>query len=175
MNAEGHCYPSQQALAHALGISRTAATKRMKTLLKFQWCGKPLVSAKKVRNPKGKFDNTVYTILPESSLRIFDNGNHVNASHVAAVHTNQSQTNNKIFNIVTERKTSNNDPLALQLAKDMSDVKNLAYYQKAVKILPASVLLRARGEVLEEKDIKKSKGAMFAYLVKKHTQQMSLH
>jgi len=176
MDAEGRCFPSQEALAKALGISRTAVTKRMKSLLAFRWQGNPLVSAKKVRTNNGKFDNTIYTILPESSLRIFDNKenklSHVNASHVAGGHTNQSQTNNKILNTVTEKKTSKADPLALELATDMDDTRSLDYYRKMVKQHPASILLRAKGEVLEEKNIKKSKGAMFAYLVKKHVGQL---
>jgi len=169
MDAEGRCYPSQQALAHALGISRTAVTKRIKSLLSFRWKERSLVSAKKVRGSKGKFDNTVYTILPESSLRIFDNDNHVNASHVAEGHTNKNQTSNKIYNTVTERNIMKSDPLAIQLAQDMGDMKNFAYYKSAVRKFPPSLLLRSRGEVLEEKNIKKSRGAMFAYLVKKHT------
>ena len=177
MNAEGRCFPSQEALAQALGISRTAVTKRVKSLLAFQWHGKLLVSAIKVRSPKGKFENTVYTILPESSLRIFDNKEskpvHVNTSHVAGGHTNQSQTNNKIYNTVTERKMYRTDPLPLELAQAMGDTQNLAYYRKVVQRIPASILLRARGEVLEEKNIKKSRGAMFAYLVKKHVGQLS--
>jgi len=173
MDAEGRCFPSQEALARALGISRTAVTKRIKSLLAFRWQGKPLVSAKKVRSLKGKFDNTVYTILPESSLRIFDNNinkpSHVNASHVAGGHTNQIQTTNKILNTVTEKKTCKTDPLALQLANDMGDIKNIAYYKKVAQEVPTSILLRSRGEVLEEKNIKKSAGAMFAYLVKKYS------
>ena len=172
MDAEGNCFPSQQALAKALGISRTAVTKRMKSLLAFRWQGKPLVSVRKVRCNSGKFENTIYTILPESSLRIFDakenKRSHVNASHVAGGHTNQRQTNNKIYNTVTDKRISTVDPLALQLANDMGDTKNLPYYRKAVREQPASVLLRSRGEVLEEKNIKKSRGAMFAYLVKKY-------
>jgi hypothetical protein len=177
MDAEGRCFPSQEALAQALGISRTAVSKRMKSLLSFRWQGKPLVSARKVRTNGGKFENTIYTILPESSLRIFDNKedkpSHVNGSHVAGVHTNKSQTINKI-NTVTEQKVSETiDPLALALARDMDDTRNLAYYCKVARDLPASILLRARGEVLEEKNIKKSKGAMFVYLVKKHVRGMT--
>jgi len=179
MDARGCCYPSQAALATALGISRTAVTKRIKSLLTFRWQGKSLVAARKVRSSHGKFENTVYTILPESSLRIFDNkesiGNHVNASHVAGVHTNKSQTNNKIYTTVTERKVSKVDPLALQLASEMSDTRSLAYYKKVVKNVPASILLRARGEVLEEGNIKKSKGAMFTFLIKKHMLQTRQH
>lgn len=170
MDAEGRCFPSQEALARAMGISRAAVSKRMKTLLTFRWQEMPLVSATKSRGGQGKFENTIYTILPQSSLGIFDNkknrANHVNASHVAGVHTNKSQTDNK--NTVTERRIPRVDPLARQLAQDMSDTRNLPYYVKAVQRLPASVLLRARGEVLEERNIRKSRGAMFAYLVKKH-------
>lgn len=175
MDAQGRCFPSQEALSRALGISRTAVSKRMKSLLAFRWEGKPLVSARKVRGGHGRFENTIYTILPASSLRIFDDGqgkaSQVNASHVADVHPNQSHKSNKI-NTVTEQGISKLDPLALRLARDMEDARNLAYYQKVVRELPATLLMRARGEVLEEQHIKKSRGAMFAYLVKKHARAL---
>ncbi|MBI4295048.1 MAG: helix-turn-helix domain-containing protein [Chloroflexi bacterium] len=173
MDAQGRCFPSQEAVARALGISRAAVSKRMKSLLAFRWHQKPLVSATKVRSEGGKFDNTIYTILPESSLRIFDGAStksgHVNNSHVAGVHANDSHTSNKILNNVTEERAfKTDDHLALDLARDMDDTRNLPYYHKAVRQFSASILLLARGEVLEERHIKKSKGAMFAYLVKKH-------
>jgi len=180
MDAEGRCFPSQQALAKSLGISRPAATKRMKSLLAFRWNGKPLVFAKRVRGAEGKFDKNIYTVLPECSLGIFDNKrklhpNHVNISHVADIHTNQSQTTRKIYNNVTHGKKFKVDPLALSLANDMGDIRNLAYYQKVTRRLPASILLRARGEVMEERNIKKSRGAMFAHLVKKHASEAGLN
>ena len=173
MDAEGHCFPSQEALAKALGISRTAVSKRIKSLLAFRWQGKPLIYTKKVRGGKGIFENTVYTVLPESSLRIFDTkrkSNHVNTGHVARGHTNYSQTNNNILNTVTEYyKFKKDDPLAMELATAMDDTKSLPYYKKMVSKYPAYILLRTKGEVLEEPQIKRSKGAMFAYLVKKYT------
>ena len=173
MDADGRCFPSQDKLGQALGVSRSAVTKRMKSLLAFRWEGKPLVSAIKVRGSVGKFENTVYTILPESSLRIFDKGqdkpSQVNASHMAPGHTNQIQTSNQILDTVTEKRISPIDPLAVDLARDMADAKSLGYYVKMARLVPVSTLLRARGEVLEEKNIKKSRGAMFAHLVKKYT------
>lgn len=72
MDEDGRCYPSQARLAKALGITQAGVAKRMKTLLAFRWQGKPLVIAAKVRTRNGRFENTIYTILPETSLRIFD-------------------------------------------------------------------------------------------------------
>ena len=72
MDEDGRCYPSQARLAKALGITQAGVAKRMKTLLAFRWNGKPLVTAVKVRTRGGRFENSIYTILPETSLRIFD-------------------------------------------------------------------------------------------------------
>ncbi|MFQ6112069.1 MAG: hypothetical protein ACE5LX_08600 [Nitrospinota bacterium] len=63
------------------------------------------------------------------------------------------------------------DPLALKLARDMDDTKSLPFYRKLVEMIDPYILLKARGEVLEEKNIKKSKGAMFTYLVKRASPQ----
>jgi hypothetical protein len=73
MDAEKNCFPSQEALAKALGISRTAVTERINSLLSFRWQGRPLISAKKIKTWKGILDTTVYSILPESGLHIFHN------------------------------------------------------------------------------------------------------
>ena len=62
--------------------------------------------------------------------------------------------------------------MARELASDMGDMRNLAYYQKMVRQVPVYILRRARGEVLEEPHIKKSRGAMFAHLVKKHSRNL---
>jgi len=61
---------------------------------------------------------------------------------------------------------SRTDPLALELAKDMEHMRNLAYYIGAVQKHPAEFLLHIKGLVLETRDIKKSRGALFAHLVK---------
>lgn len=71
MDEDGRCYPSQECLAKVLGITQAGVSKRMKTLLAFRWNGRPLVTAVKVRMRDGRFENTVYTILPETSLSIF--------------------------------------------------------------------------------------------------------
>lgn len=73
VDAEGNCFPSQEALSQALGISHSAAAERIKSLLSFHWQGKPLISAKKIKTWRGVLDSTIYSILPESSMNIFDN------------------------------------------------------------------------------------------------------
>lgn len=175
MDEQGKCYPSQEYLAKSLNLTQAGVAKRMKSLLAFRWQGKPLVSAQKIRNSDGRFENTIYTIMPESSLAIFSNVNscHMPDGHMADRHTNKNHTIN--HNTVTEKNNSEStrkratiDPLALQLAREMDDIRNLAYYERVVRTVEPGILLRARGEVLEERRIKKCRGAMFAYLVKKY-------
>jgi hypothetical protein len=70
VDAYGNCFPSREAVAQGLGISPAAVTERINSLLAFRWQGKPLVSAKKIKGWKGMFETTVYSILPDYSLRI---------------------------------------------------------------------------------------------------------
>jgi len=190
MDANGKCYPTQTLLASALGITRKQVNVRLKKLCDFSWQGKPLV-LKKNQGPdnEGRFRRNVYTILPCTGLSIFNGesrGQSVdNPSKKSAVsppadraggYTNYNHSNNKITNNVNGRKKLlrppiphdvKTDPLAVQLARDMEDSKSLPYYRKLVKEVDPYILLKARGEALEEPDIKKSKGALFTFLVKK--------
>jgi len=52
---------------------------------------------------------------------------------------------------------------------EVGDLASLAYYRKVIREVPAPIWCRARGEALEERNIRKSRGALFAHLVKKHT------
>jgi hypothetical protein len=72
MDEKGECYPTQAQIAKGLGVSRQAASTRVNTLLKYRWNDRALVTAVKGRSPKGKWENTRYTVLPISQLRIFE-------------------------------------------------------------------------------------------------------
>jgi hypothetical protein len=73
MNEKGECYPTQEQIARALGISREAANRRIKSLCEYRWNGQPLVTKVQERNPKNQRWLIVrYTILPLSQLAIFN-------------------------------------------------------------------------------------------------------
>lgn len=72
MDVKGNCWPTQDYIAKGLGVSRQAASARIRKLLDYRWQGRPLVEAVKVRTDKGTWDNTRYTVLPISQLRIFE-------------------------------------------------------------------------------------------------------
>lgn len=72
MDEKGNCWPTQDHIAKGLGISRQAASARVRKLLDYRWQGRALVTAVKGRTEFGKWDNTRYTVMPVSQLRIFE-------------------------------------------------------------------------------------------------------
>lgn len=72
MNSDGTCYPSQEQIARGLGISRQAASNRVKKLADYRWNGRAIIETIKGRTVEGTWENTRYTVLPISQLRIFD-------------------------------------------------------------------------------------------------------
>ena len=72
MDVEGNCWPTQDQIARGLGVSRQAASVRVRKLLDYRWQGRPLITAVKVRTDQGQWDNTRYTVMPVSQLRIFE-------------------------------------------------------------------------------------------------------
>ncbi|MBR8661189.1 helix-turn-helix domain-containing protein [Brevibacillus sp. NL20B1] len=72
MNEKGECFPTQEMIAHRLGVSRETAGRRIKKLLGYRWNGREVIRAIKERDPKtGKWKTTQYTVLPISQLAIF--------------------------------------------------------------------------------------------------------
>lgn len=77
MNKDGKCYPSQNELARALGVSRQMANERIQSLLKFRFKDQPVLILEKARRKTEsgeRWDNNHYTIKPISNLKIFDYG-----------------------------------------------------------------------------------------------------
>lgn len=80
MNERGECYPTQELIAHRLGITRQAAGRRIAKLIEYRWNGRPIVSALRKRKADGSWDVTHYTVLPISQLEIFGNSIHATSS-----------------------------------------------------------------------------------------------
>ncbi len=74
MNERGECYPTQEMIAHRLGVSRQTANRRVKRLLDYRWNGREVIRAVKERDGKGRWENARYTVLPISHLAIFNSG-----------------------------------------------------------------------------------------------------
>jgi hypothetical protein len=72
-------------------------------------------------------------------------------------------------------KRSKSTELAMDIAAALGDHKNLALYISYSKRYPASLLRRVLGEVKEipPEKIKKSRGALFNYLVQKYAKETS--
>ena len=75
MDTCGNCYPSQDEIAFALGVSRQTANERIKSLLEYTWQGKHVITMVKHRRKEAatgkkgqRWENNLYTILPISNL-----------------------------------------------------------------------------------------------------------
>ncbi|WWA37434.1 helix-turn-helix domain-containing protein [Brevibacillus borstelensis] len=71
MDERGECYPTQELIAHRLGVSRETAGRRIKRLLAYRWQGREVIRAIKERDEGGRWRTTRYTVLPISQLAIF--------------------------------------------------------------------------------------------------------
>lgn len=71
MDESGNCFPSQALIAERLGVSRSTVAERLKRLEKFRWKGQPVIKRVQRRGEGQRFSNTIYTIMPISSLGIF--------------------------------------------------------------------------------------------------------
>ena len=67
--------------------------------------------------------------------------------------------------------------MAVSICKSLKDEDNLGLYLNYCKKYPEHLIFRVFGMVKEtpDKKIKKSRGALFTYLVKKLAKQMGIH
>lgn len=75
MDKDGKCYPSQSQLALALRVNRSTANRRIRSLARFRFQGKPvLLIERRYRKTTGgrEYASNRYTILPVTQLKIFD-------------------------------------------------------------------------------------------------------
>ena len=172
------CFPSQRYIAEHLGYSRSYVNETIKLLEK-----NGLIRIEK----KGRY-HRIYHLL---KLRCQPGRTQV--STIANSGVNQSDTNdNKLTRIINNidsknllgsnfkifkkfKPKSREELLALDLAKALKDRNGFPLYLSYSKRYPESLLRRVLGEVEEipDRKIKKSRGALFNYLIQKYVKETS--
>jgi len=203
MDENGDCYPSQDQVARDLGCSRETANRRIRSLLRFRFNGKPIIQALKKRNKQGKWENIYYTILPVSQLKIFEKPTkkEVENTHVTKSshrpcddvaiwqhrHTNYNQALNKNNNNVKrnavkyvkkEKRSQKKEYLAQEISNQLNDDHSLGFYRKIVDTVPENLIFQALSEVKDVAltgRIKKSKAALFTTVIKEKTKKNNIN
>jgi len=172
------CFPSQRYIAERLGYSRSYINETLKLLEK-----NGLIRIEK----KGRY-HRIYHLL---KLRCQPGRTQMSTRANSGV--NQSDTNNnkltRIINNIDSKNLlgsnfkifkkfkpkSREELLALDLAKALKDRNGFPLYLSYSKRYPESLLRRVLGEVEEipDRKIKKSRGALFNYLIQKYVKETS--
>lgn len=172
------CFPSQKYIAKRLGYSRATVNRAVKLLEEYKLIG----IVKKDRY------HCIYQLLKVG--RCNARQTQVSSRNNSGVH--QSYTNNNTItriynNDIDNKKVLEASPntfknfkpenkeelLALDLAEALNDRKGLRLYLSYTKRYPENLLRRVLGEVKEipEKNIKKSRGALFNHLVQRYAKE----
>lgn len=64
MDEQGNCWPTQAQIAKGLGVSRQAASVRIRKLLEYRWQGRPVIVADQA-NDTGQFSSLKYTLTTD--------------------------------------------------------------------------------------------------------------
>ncbi len=193
MDENGDCYPSQDQVARDLGCSRVTANRRIQSLLRFRFNGEPVITAIRLRNKGGTWENIRYTVLPVAHLKIFEKSNekepkndHVSKTihgpcddtatwrnrHTNYTHTlNKNHLNNVKKNAVLKKKkrTPEKESFASYMAEQLNDDHSLGFFRKIVDLMPENLIFQALSEVKDTHltgNIKKSKAALFTTVIK---------
>jgi len=202
MDVNGDCYPSQDQIARDLGISRETTNRRIQSLLRFRFDGKPVVKAVRLRNKGGTWENVRYTILPVAQVKIFKkpNNNEPENNHVTKTshgpcddtaiwqnrHTNYNQSLNKnnYNNVkgnaiyIKKKRTSEKEFLASDLSERLEDDHSLGFYRKVVDTIPENLIHQAFSEVKDAfltGRVRKSKAALFNSIIQKKAEEHDIN
>ena len=169
------CFPSQKYIAESLGYSRATVNRAIKTLEK-----NGLIRIKK----RDRYHLTYFLVEPRCKASETQMSS-IRNSDVKRVNTNNNKLTRNINNIDKGNKKFLNfdsfrgfkpktrkELLALDVAKELNDTKNLPLYLHYAKKYSDPLIRKVLGEVKETpfEKIKKSKAALFNYLIKKYAQ-----
>jgi DNA-binding transcriptional MocR family regulator len=169
------CYPSQRYIAERLGCSRSSVSRAIKKLkvLKF------------IALTRGINGNYTYRLLDTKNCTDANKMSHECNQDVAPVDTNNTtltRISNNTFVGVSSKKLLNGRPpetkeelLALNIAEMLDDQRSIGQYLSYARKYPESVLREFLSQAQQTPShiIRKSRAALFAYLVKQYDQQTS--
>ena len=180
-NNRQSCFPSQKYIAGKLGYSRATVNRALQRLEENGL----------IRIEKRSRYHCIYHLLKVRCQALEKLGDETQMSHrgnsgVIYFDTNDNKRTRNINNI--DIKNSNKslrefkpktreELLALDLADALNDHKALALYLSYARRFPESLLRRALGEAKEIpiEQIKKSRAALFNYLIQKYAQNHKDH
>jgi len=172
------CFPTQKAIADLIGISKRTVIRRIRQLK-----GLGLLSVEK------KGNRSVYHLLRPKVPKETQVGDKKDTRKVTPGNTNKNYitriNNNNIDNLNFHflksktfkgfRPETREELLALDIARELNDLKALPIYLSYARKYPESLLRKVLGEVMEIpiRRIKKGRAALFNYLIKKYAQEAS--
>jgi len=169
------CYPSQQYMAERLGCSRSSVSRAIKKL-------KVMKFIALTREVNGNYS---YRLLDIENCTDANKMSHECNQDVASVDTNNTtltRISNNTFVGVSSKKLLNGrrpetreELLASDIAEMLDDQRNIRQHLSYAHKYPESVLREFLSQAQQTPlhRIKKSRAALFAYLVKQYDQQTS--
>ena len=177
-DSDQRCYPSQRYIAECLGCSRASVNRAIKRLEK----------NKLTRIQRRKGSSSVYFLLRvrcsagEQGVTQREHRDvalvNINDNKIPRIYKNDTIARDASKSISTYKDfqpQSREELLALDLAQSLNDRKGLALYLNYAKKYPEQFLRQILGEVnaLSSHKIKKSRGALFTFLVKRYGERSS--
>jgi DNA-binding MarR family transcriptional regulator len=170
------CFPSQKFIAEHLGLSIRTVNRKIRLLKEFKLIkvkkkrGRCLYSLLRVDMPKGKrlYDKR------DTKDRTPGKSNNNKITRINNNNVNEDKKFNFQFFKGFKPKTRK-ELLALDIARELNDLKSLRLYLSYAKKYPESLLRKVLGEVKEipMRRIKKGRAALFNYLIKKYAKETS--
>ncbi len=176
------CFPSQKYMAEKLGYSRATISETIRVL----------ESSGLIKIERRSRYHLVYSLLKVRCQREFTPETRCKAEETQMSNRGNSDVNygdtndntlTRIYNTDNNdriktgtvlkkfRPKSKEELLAWDIAQSLDDEKNLGLYISYCRKYPGDIIWRAFGETKEisTEKIKKSRGALFTYLVKKYS------
>lgn len=167
------CFPSQKYIAESIGCSRSTVNRTIKVLVKYEL----------VRKERKDRYHCIYSLIKVRCKAEETQKLHTGNSDISQRNINDNKRIRNNNNIDKKKKWSSKfrafkefqprtkeELLAIDLATALDDYQGLSFYISLAKKYPERLLRRILEQVKEvpKEKIRKSRGALFNYLVQKN-------